>query len=126
MANKWITWVLESAPLDDPTETFVLMVLADSSNTDGVTWPNKKTLAAYTRLTPRSIARVIASLEEKTLLQRSPRWRDSDRGQTSNYYQLYQRTWEQVDKAVKEAEERRNQEKGMTPMTPMTPPPCYG
>jgi DNA-binding MarR family transcriptional regulator len=114
MANEWITWVLKEAPLDDPTETFVLMVLADSSNTDGVTWPNKKTLARYTRLTPRSIARVIASLEDKGLVQRSTRWRDTDKGQTSNYYQLYQRTRDEVNAAL----ELKKQRGGMTPMTP--------
>ncbi len=133
MANEWITWVLKEAPLDDPTETFVLMVLADSSNTDGVTWPNKKTLASYTRLTPRSIARVIASLEEKTLVKRTARFNNGE--QTSNYYQLYQRTRAQVEQALKDSEEKRKQGDGMTPMTsphdahdipPMTPMTSLG
>jgi DNA-binding MarR family transcriptional regulator len=119
MSNEWITWVLKDAPIDDTTETFMMFVLADSSNPEGVCYPSKKTMAKYMRMSPRSIARLIASLEEKTLVQRVERRRDTDGGQTSNYYQLHQRTRAEVEKAVKDAEMRRKADKeGVTPMTP--------
>lgn len=131
MANEWITWVLKEAPLDDSTEVFLLLVLADSANTDGVCWPSKKTIAQYMRMTPRNVARLTAVLEDKSLIEKKSRVRDTDHGQTSNYYQLYRRTQEEVDKAYAIAkmlkEQARSLKEGMTHSSPphdtlVTPP----
>lgn len=87
MANKWITWGLEEAPLTNLGELLLFLIIADSANPDGYAWPGNKTLAKYMRMEGRSVQRIMRRLEKKKLVAVFERKRKNG-SDTSNGYQL--------------------------------------
>lgn len=71
MSLRAMTWALEQAPVDDPTEALLLVALADRAGDDGRgAWPSQQWLADRTRVTTRSVRRMLAGLEARGLIVR--------------------------------------------------------
>lgn len=85
MSHEAYHWALrQDVP---PTERFVLSILADRSNHEGVSWPGYNNLAALTGYTTRTLKRAVAALEERGLLEIEARRTEGGRT-TSNLYRL--------------------------------------
>lgn len=82
MSVEATTWAWRQPDLT-PSERLVLVALADHASNDGACWPGLRGLAEKVDLTRRTVRRIVASLEERELLQREQR-RDGDGRQTSN------------------------------------------
>jgi len=68
MSVKAMAWAWEQDTT--PNETLVLLSLADHANQDFECWPKTKTLEKKTKLTQRSIFRLLKALEEKNIIKR--------------------------------------------------------
>jgi hypothetical protein len=80
-----MSWALKSNT--PPTQKLILVVLADHANTEGECFPSIASLAAAVGIGRRSIARHLASMEQRGLIKRVTRTRP-DGSQTSNTYRL--------------------------------------
>lgn len=85
MAFEYINWAY-SQKLPATTK-FVLVVMADRANQSGFCYPSRKDIADKTGLSPRSVTRAIAELEERGLIKITER-RRQDGYKTSNGYTL--------------------------------------
>jgi hypothetical protein len=66
-----MTWALEQAPVDDPTEALLLVALADRAGDDGRgAWPSQQWLAERVRVNDRSIRRLLHSVEGRGIIER--------------------------------------------------------
>lgn len=64
MSLKAMNWVMESAPVTDPTSLLVLYALADRANEDGTAaFPSQEWLAERARCSVRTVRRKLAGLE---------------------------------------------------------------
>ena len=82
-ASNWV-WELEDL---GPSETLVLLALADQANDAGVAWPAQGSLARRARQTDRNVRRMLVKLERMGLL--SVERRSSSHGRKSNRYRLH-------------------------------------
>ncbi len=81
-----MAWALAQRGLD-PSTKFVLIVLADHANDDGVCWPGQKGIAAKVGTTDRQVRRHIAKLIESGLVKAEKLYRP-DGGFSVNEYTL--------------------------------------
>lgn len=79
---NWV-WALEGL---GPSETLVLLALADAADDDGFCWPSQATLARKSRQTDRNVRRILNRLEGMGLLHIEAR--SSTHGRRSNLYYL--------------------------------------
>ncbi len=82
LAMNWV-WTLEDL---GPSETLVLLALADAADDDGFCWPSQAFLARKSRQTDRNVRRILARLEKMGLLRVEAR--SSTYGRRSNLYHL--------------------------------------
>lgn len=80
MSIEAINWVLLKAETLDPTETVVLLGLANHAQRDGsCTWPSISTLAGYSRISERTVQRTLRALEDRDVIlrgdQRANEWK---------------------------------------------------
>ena len=68
-------------------EKAVYIYLRDRANVSGVCWPGIKTIARELGLSPRTVQRALADLEQHGYLQKIPRYRDNG-SSTSNLYSV--------------------------------------
>lgn len=85
MSFKVMSWASEQVT-GKTLSKFILMMLADRSNDEGVCWPSVERLARETEMSERSVVRHIASLEELGLL--TVLRRNKGKEKKSNVYQL--------------------------------------
>lgn len=78
----WV-WGLDELP---PSETLVLLALADQANDEGFCWPTQETIARKARCSVRSVKRAIESLKRAELLRIEHR--NTAGGRKSNIYHL--------------------------------------
>lgn len=84
-AMTW-AWGLEELP---PSETLVLLALADQANDQGLCWPSQETIASKARCSLRSVKRAVNSLRNAGLLEVEHRGREGfSKGRKSNIYRL--------------------------------------
>lgn len=81
-AMNWV-WTLEDL---GPTETLLMMALADAADDDGFCWPSQVVLARKARQTDRNVRRLITRLSRQGLLR--VEHRSSTGGRRSNRYWL--------------------------------------
>ena len=74
MSVQAITWALDYAA-GSVTEKVLLLVLANYANEFGVSWPSQKTLADQTALGERTVRRVLADMERRSVIRRIVRRR---------------------------------------------------
>ncbi|WP_257890975.1 helix-turn-helix domain-containing protein [Rhodococcus sp. USK10] len=80
-----MTWVLDSAPVTDSTQAFVLLCLADYANDDsGVCWPSLARIAARARCSGSTARRAIRKLEDAGLVIRQ----ETTNGRGTNRYKI--------------------------------------
>lgn len=79
---NWV-WTLEDL---GPSETLVLLALADAADDDGFCWPSQTFLARKSRQTDRNVRRILNRLEGMGLLRIEAR--SSTHGRRSNLYYL--------------------------------------
>lgn len=79
---NWV-WTLEDL---GPTETLLMMALADAADDDGFCWPSQVVLARKSRQTDRNVRRLITRLSRQGLLR--VEHRSSTGGRRSNRYWL--------------------------------------
>lgn len=82
LAMNWV-WTLEDL---GPSETLVLLALADAADDDGFCWPSQTFLARKSRQTDRNVRRILNRLEGMGLLRIEAR--SSTHGRRSNLYYL--------------------------------------
>ncbi|SPT52740.1 MarR family [Actinomyces bovis] len=82
LAMNWV-WTLEDL---GPSETLVLLALADAADDDGFCWPSQAFLARKSRQTDRNVRRILNRLEGMGLLRVEAR--SSTHGRRSNLYYL--------------------------------------
>lgn len=71
MSLKALTWVMEQAPVDDPTSLLVLYALADRAHDDGTAaWPSQDWIAERARCSDRTVRRVLGKLEEQGVIRK--------------------------------------------------------
>ena len=70
-----------------PVPKFVLVVLADAANDQGVCWPRVSTIARKVGVTSRTVQRAIQLLIRRKLITAEQRYR-SDGSCSSNLYRL--------------------------------------
>lgn len=69
MSLKALTWVMEQAPVDDPTSLLVLYALADRAHDDGTAaWPSQDWIAERARCSDRTVRRVLGKLEKQGVI----------------------------------------------------------
>jgi len=81
-----LTWAFRQNSLK-PAERFVLVVLADRANQEGVCWPGYKDIAFRTGYTERRVQQLVGALVRTGLVEKSARTGQRGR-QTSNLYIL--------------------------------------
>jgi len=83
MSHEAFAWALrQDVP---PGERFVLAVLADRSNHDGVCWPSLANVARLTGHSLRTVRRLMASLQDRGLVESQPRVAANGRTTTNVY-----------------------------------------
>ena len=88
MSNSAINWARMVRGLTSP-QAFVLWVICDRYNEETHTaWPSISSIAADTRLAPRTVSRALAALEEKRLIVRGKTFSAHHDGWASNTYFL--------------------------------------
>lgn len=71
MSVEAISWVLNHAPVENPTSKLVLIALANHARPDGsAAFPSVGTIERYTCLSERAIRQHLASLEESGIIER--------------------------------------------------------
>lgn len=85
MAHEYTTWAYKQKL--PSTTKFVLVVIADRANHEGVCWPSRKDIAERTGLSERSVTRAIDELKSDGLIQVKEQ-RRKDGYKTNNLYQL--------------------------------------
>lgn len=85
MSHEAVMWALRQDATS--TEKFVLMLLAERSNHEGVSWPGYNNIAELTSFTPRTVKRACSALVERGLVEIHERYAQNGR-QTSNLYLL--------------------------------------
>lgn len=71
MSLKALTWVMERAPVDDPTSLLILYALADRAHDDGTAaWPSQEWIAKRARCSDRTVRRVLGKLEASGVIQK--------------------------------------------------------
>lgn len=71
MSLKAITWVMEHAPVESPTEMVILYALADRAHDDGSSaWPSYQWIADRAVCSRRTVIRHIKAMEERGLITR--------------------------------------------------------
>ena len=71
MSLKAITWVMENAPVESPTEMVILYALADRAHDDGSSaWPSYQWIADRAVCSRRTVIRHIKAMEERGLIRR--------------------------------------------------------
>ena len=71
MSVAAISWVLSSAPVDDPCSMMVLVALADRADSDGsASYPSVETIAQRSRSSVRTVHRRLAELERAGVIRR--------------------------------------------------------
>ena len=71
MSLKALTWVMEQAPVDDPTSLLVLYALADRAHDDGTAaWPSQDWIAERARCSDRTVRRVLGKLEDQGIIKK--------------------------------------------------------
>ncbi|MFF0817771.1 helix-turn-helix domain-containing protein [Rhodococcus sp. NPDC003318] len=68
-----MTWVIDSAPVQDSTQTLVLLCLADWADDSGLCWPSIDSVARRARCSESTARRAIRALEN--VRARDPRVR---------------------------------------------------
>ena len=86
MSAEALTWAFRQNSLK-PAERFVLVVLADRANQEGVCWPGYKDIAFRTGYTERRVQQLVGALVRTGLVEKSERTGQRGR-QTSNLYIL--------------------------------------
>jgi len=88
MSVKASNWAWDQEGLSSGA-LLVLLALADHANDEGENaYPSSKSLARKCHLTPSTVWRHLQEIENRGLMIRSARFRDTDNRQTSNLYQL--------------------------------------
>lgn len=85
MSVKAMNWVWSLDELA-PSETLVMLALADAADDDGFCWPSQALLARKARQTDRNVRRILTRLSQAGLL--AVETRSSTRGRRSNRYWL--------------------------------------
>jgi hypothetical protein len=68
---RCVTWALEKAPVQDPTQVLLLIALADRANEDGMSaWPSQEWLAQRARCSTRTVRRHLVELEHAGVIRR--------------------------------------------------------
>lgn len=78
-----MTWVLDSAPVEDSTQTLVLLCLADWANDAGLCWPSIDSIARRARCSESTARRTIRALEKAGLVIR-----EASTGRSTNRYRI--------------------------------------
>lgn len=86
MSTRALNWVWSLDELG-PSETLVLLALADQANDDGLAWPAQGSLAKRARQTDRNVRRMLVRLQGLGLLE--VEHRSSTGGRRSNRYRLH-------------------------------------
>jgi hypothetical protein len=86
MSAKTSTWAWAQV-VTPPAAKLVLMALADTANDDGTCWPSKRTVAAKTGISERSVRDNIVRLAASGFIRTEQRTRENG-SQTSNLYIL--------------------------------------
>lgn len=69
MSVRCVRWALEVAPVTDPTQALVLLVLCEHMNDDGRgAWPSVEVIAKWARCSPRTVQRHLAALRDRGLI----------------------------------------------------------
>jgi hypothetical protein len=88
MSNSAINWARKVGGLTSP-QAFVLWVICDRYNEETRTaWPSISSIAADTRLAPRTVSRALTALEERRLIVRGKTLSAHHDGWASNTYFL--------------------------------------
>lgn len=80
-------WKMDKTDLP-PTQTLVLLALADHADDAGICQVSARTLATMICRSRPCLFRALAALEDRGLLERAPRY-DKRGGRTSNVYRLH-------------------------------------
>lgn len=68
---RCVTWALEKAPVQDPTQVLLLIALADRASDDGTgSWPSAAWLAERARCSVRTVRRHMIELEQAGIIRR--------------------------------------------------------
>lgn len=86
MSHVALAWALRQDL--KPIPKFVLVVLADAANSEGVCWPRIATIADKTGISARTVQRSLQLLVRRALLSIEQRYR-SDGSCSSNLYRLH-------------------------------------
>ena len=86
----WLQTILRDPRLN-PTETLLLVALADHVGADDRAWPSVRRLASAARCSPRTARRHLESLETKGAIERNRRRRED--GSHSTYEYRLSREW---------------------------------
>lgn len=122
MSFEAVLWATSDAPISDVNEFAVLVMLAEKADSDGCnTFPSRATIAARTKIDPRTILRCLQRLEERRLIgrgdQRAAEYIRADRRPTV-YDLLIPYTWfPNIERTNKERQER-----GRAPLTAKSRP----
>lgn len=79
-------WALEQTT-GSPTRKLILLVLADVSGRDGMSWFSQRSLAVLSEASTRTVRNALAALEEEGLLHRFP-WYREDHSRDTDLYLL--------------------------------------
>jgi hypothetical protein len=85
MSIRAMNWAWQ-VPLP-PAPKLVLLALADIADDGGTCWPGLNAIAGKCSITTRTVQRIIAALDDQSLLLIEPRYR-ADGSRTSNRYRL--------------------------------------
>ena len=89
MSIEALNWALTQMQRDDMSTStrFVLMILANRSDPEGVCWPSQQYIQDRTGLSTETVRSACKKLQEFGLLEIEPRLLENGR-RTSNHYQL--------------------------------------
>lgn len=68
MSLRMMVWALHDAPVENPVELLVLVVLGDEADDDGWCWPSQRRIATKSRLSTSGARRPIERLEAAGLI----------------------------------------------------------